>query len=313
MKPFAHRANGSVVPVALAATLVLLNAPAHADGKPNEFIIEVDHETQAYALKGSSAVAPGEQVTISIINTNRNCFTYNATQVPKGDQQVSTKGAGGARTPPVTIKTEHQRNISAYKIKISKLPDNPAACQSTYVELRELDLKVDVSTVGLDLQFSAGPVVDGLTDKKYFLQSGSGGQSVVTRDSNSRDRANARLAVFAHLVNTKAERDSQWTWVPISFGLGFDDKTRYMLGTSMKLGDQWFVTGGAVLGKTATLPVGVSEGMSTTNQNLLTTMGQKNSTSWFLSVTFNFLSGKAKTIFEGLGQPEPKPADQKPK
>jgi hypothetical protein len=259
--------------------------------------IEIDHQTGTQSLRGSNELARGDPVTIWVRNTDKQCFTYNATQ-------VAASGTKSLENPDTTVKivTTHQRGTSAYLVKIDKLPGD--ACKE--VDQRAGSWTIPVVTVGWDLAFSAGPVVDNLVDKKYFLQSGVGGQYTVSRDRGAEDKTNQRLAVFAHLVDTKALRDKDYTWIPLSFGIGFDDKARYMLGTSYKIGDQWFITAGVVTGKVSTLPTGVSEGMSTTNQNLLATQGQKTSTGVFISVSFTFLQDRSKSSFEGLF-PAPKP------
>lgn len=259
--------------------------------------INIDHRLGSVTLDGSTEIARGERVVINIYNSDRACFLYNASQAsPPAPQGTRVKSP-----PTVVMTTTHQRGTASYVIKIDKREGAGASCNG----YAPGPWTVNVVTVGWDLQFSAGLVVDGLTDRKYSLAPGPADNFLVKEDSNARDRTNQRAGLYAHLVNTKVLRSSESAWVPITVGLGFDDKARYMVGTSWKFGEQWFVTAGVVAGKIASLPAGVTEGMATTDQNILGTLGQKSSTSWFISASFNFLGDKAKSALEGIVTPKP--------
>lgn len=298
-----------VAPVRRLCVLPLLTM-AWANASALE--IQINHKTRAQSLSGLAEVARGETVTITVEETNNGCFSYNAKQLR--DPTSGNKAAGGGPLPvsPVVIKTTHQRAVTQYEVKIDKITTSAkdsAECKEIYKSHAEGTWQVPVTTVGWNAEFSGGLVVDGLTDRKYSLQPGTGGNFTVTRDRGSEDRTNQRLGLFVHLVDTRNARNKDITWVPVTVGIGFDDKARYMLGTGYKFGDQWFLTAGVVTGKRASLPVGVSEGMSTTNQNLLSTMGSRSSTSWFISFTFNFLGDTSRSSIQGLF-PAPKGEDQ---
>ena len=283
----------TLVLAAFAAVSMLLSL----DGRSAVALtITVDHKNGSQTVDRIAEVAPGDIVGIDIVNTAPLCFTYNAEQVVKGagaldrDRQIPLE--------TVHFETAHQRNIGSYKITAAKRAGAPKECES--LGFGDKTWTVVVNTLGWTIGASGGLVVDGLVDKKYFLRNGT----TIARDRNAEDRSNQRLGLYLHLVNTEWARHNNG-WVPLSVGIGQDDKTRYMLGTSYRFGEDWFVTAGAITGKSASLPVGLSEGDTVTNANALQTMGQRSTTSWFISVSFGFLGDKAMAGFKGVFEPKP--------
>jgi hypothetical protein len=291
---------------ALAATLILPLATAQAAS----VVIKLDHSTFAISIVGPTQLVPKDSIEIDVVNTDTSCFDYNDSASGAAPDRAFTASNS------VVMHLTHQKGVTSYKVSVKLDPKAVGTetadqakerCNKVVLALKEHDWTIPVSTLGWTIGFSGGLVVDGLTDRKYFLENASG-QYIVRRDRDAQDKTNQRLALLLHLYNTSWFRDSDWQLVPLTVGIGVDDHTRYLVGTGVGFGEQWFVTGGAVFGKRATLPIGLSEGQNVSNQNAVTTLGQRTSASWFLSVSFAFAGSKTKDTISGLfGTATPKP------
>jgi hypothetical protein len=279
--------------------------------------VTVNHSTGTVSVKGLLELLPGEQITFTVIETKKACFLYNDVPVTREAQRaVGTEALRASDV--VEWPDDHQRDVTKYRIEITSRPGADAeACKG----LEPLTKEISVVTLGWEVGLAGAFTVDGLRSPEYFLapQAGTDPQAyVVTRDRDAEDKYNNDLAIMIHLYNSASFRDSSIAWAPLTFGVGFGDTTRYMVGTSAKFGDAFFLTGGYLIGKVDRLPTGMDEGTVTTDPNAIKSGSQKTDGAWFVGFSYKFLStgseDRLKALF-GSGKeaaPQPKAANTEP-
>lgn len=286
---------------ALALGLVAHSSIAIAAGP---LAITYDHLSGSQSTSGIAELAPGEPVILRVINTDTRCFDYNGAPKP-------AEPAAADDFSQFEISLVQQRKSSGYTMAITKKKNAVAECEEIFKSLGDRQWSTDVDMLGWEVSFSGAFTVDGLSDRSYFLDEGASNGTpgfIVTRSPDAENDTNQRVAFLMHLYNSKWERSRSISWAPVTFGVSIDDKTRYLVGTSMKVGDKFYLTGGAVIGKVQGLPVGLSEGDFTTDQNALATPGTKSETSWFLAFSYSFLGTSSKDHFGSMfAKAAPKP------
>lgn len=277
--------------------------------------IEVDQVSGVQSSSGLLEFGVGKKVTFTVKNTAIECFDYNATSVVT----PTTGGVVPTALLALTSKswtTVHQRGVTAYKVTVTKKTTPDTRCGNPItvadIQLQDREWTVPVATLGWTVGVSAAFTIDKLTDPQFALQSatvnGTEGFNVI-EDRGARDDTTQGLAIFLHLSNTAWGSKYSVTWAPVSFGIGFNDNTRYYAGTSVQFGEQFFLTVGKVYGKVARLPNGVAIGDFTTNGNALATLGSRSDDAWYLGFSYQFLStgldSKLKGMFSGSGTATP--------
>ena len=275
--------------------------------------VTINHSTESLSVEGLLELNPNDKIEFKIVETIKACFLYNAdpvAQTPPATFQTHGRTALPA-TDVVTITTTHQRRVAKYKIEITPRPGADAeGCKA----LRPLTKEISVATLGWEVGVAGAFTVDGLRSPKYFLapQGTNPETYAVTRNRGAEDSTNTNLAIMIHVFNTSWNGWHSLEWAPISFGVGFSDTTRYMAGTSLKLGDVFFLTGGYLIGKVDRLPTGLQEGMITTDANAINSTNQKNDTSWFVGFSYQFGSTEATKRLKAIfGSDTDRPAEPK--
>ena len=287
--------NSTRIGCLLAAVAAWVACPL-ASAAPKPLVITYDHQSGAQSTSGIAEASPGETVILRVINTDTSCFDYNGAPKPP-------VVAGAMDTSQFEITLVQQRKSSGYTMDVTQKKNPPANCAAVFATLSPRSWSTDVDVLGWELSFSGAFTIDGLSDRAYFLEDGTSNEVpgfIVTRSEDAESETNQRLAFLIHLYNSRWERHRSVTWAPITFGMSIDDNTRYLVGTSLKIGDKLFVTAGGVIGKIKVLPTGLSEGDFTTDQNALGTLGTKSETSWFLALSYSFLGTNAKDQFSSL-------------
>jgi hypothetical protein len=269
--------------------------------------ITFDQEHGSYSYSGQPSAAAGDQIVLSVINTDTTCFDFN------GGPTVP-KNAAAADTSQFEIKVFHVASTTAYEMHAKKKPGlTDTDCGGSWHQIPERDWSAPVTTLGWSIAFAGGFTVDGLTDRAYTLvnttQNGTAGY-VVNRAKNAEDATRQSLALMIHLYNSKWEQTSSWSWVPVSFGISTGSSTTYLIGTGCRFSDKFYLTTGATLGKRKDLPSNLSVGGFTTNQNALGTLADRSTVSWFVGFSYGFLGSDVQskiTSMFGSGD-APKPA-----
>jgi hypothetical protein len=278
-----------------------------------------DHASNSQTADDLLEFSPGDKVTFTVNNTIEKCFDYNGSAVIKDFTQPPRGSLVELMPAPVTWKTTHQRNTTAYKVTVTKKKDAGDDCRNPKagdVPLMDRTWEVAVSTIGWTVGVSAAFTLDELTDPQYALEpateNGVDGFTI-EEDRAARDDTNQGLAMFIHLSNSGWGRDWPVVWAPITFGVGFEDNSQYYLGTSAQFGDTFFLTLGRVFGDRARLPNGLAVGDFTTDANAISTLGTRSDDAWFLGFSYQFLSSgienKLKKVVTG-GAAAPSPADE---
>lgn len=296
-------------------------------------IVTIDHRTNVQNPEGLIQVAQGQQLTIKVLNTFPECFDYNFEPVlaptTQAQRSARVKAAQPLKAEDVTFNINHDRQFGSYKITItakdlSKDPSLKDQCDAlpqkaqTYV--------VTITTYGWSVGFAGAFTADRLTDPVFSLRpgkqvTGEGANQMTTdgffveKNKSAEDSARLGAAAMVHLFHSDPERFS-WkrfsvNWAPLSFGLGVDNgsQAHYFLGTSVKFGDQAFLTAGYVFGPRKRLPDGVHD--FTTDQNALSSLPTKNSSAFFVGISYTFISVTRDTFQNAFKQNAPAP-EKKP-
>lgn len=273
---------------------------------PGNVDVEIDHLSGLMSPAGVLRREPGQRVWIAIRNTNVSCYSFDVVTIP-------LQPPVGNRPAASTDMTETKYLAYDYdgvptKIVISaKLVDS--ACQPDRSHVaggRFPPWEVVVNTYGWDLDFSGGFTVDSLTDPVYGLVAGSKQIDpepapktpgfFVQRFRDQEDRYKLGAAAMAHVFHSDPNVFGirGINWVPVSFGLGVNQgsQVRYSLGTGVRFGRQFFLTGGVVWGSIKALPPGLSADSETertaftTNPAALATLPARTDRGAFLAIAY---------------------------
>ncbi len=282
--------------------------------------VDIDHRTGIQDPEGSIQLEQGEELTINIIHTFQECFKYNFEAVPVTPPKSAIQGD----TPPpplqektVTFHVNHDRSFGSYKITITKKDDltGTLKTQCDAVSPQKPDTyTVTVGTYGWTLGFAGAFTADKLTDPVFSLhpgtQQGADGQPTkgyfVEKNKGAEDSFRLGSAAMIHLYHSNPNRlkflgirHYDIYWAPLSFGLGINggSQAHYFLGTSVKFGDQAFLTVGGVFGPRKRLPDGITN--FTTDQNALSSLPTKNGSALFVGISYTFIS-VSKDTFQSL-------------
>jgi hypothetical protein len=287
-------------------------------------MVTIDHKTSVQNPVGLIQASAGQQFIIRVLNTVPECFDYNFEGVlpPKTQATMNARQAPQPLTEQnVDFNVTHDPQFGSYKITItakdlpkgSTLKDQCDALlqkPQTYI----ITITTYAWTAGMAGAFTA----DKLTDPVFSLRAGTqNGQNgyFVEKDTGAEDSYRLGAAAMIHLYHSDPNRFSLSklgvNWAPLSFGLGVDNDSQvhYFLGTSLKFGDQAFLTAGCVFGPRKRLPNGVHG--FTTDQNALSSLPTKTSSAFFVGISYTFISISTDTFQNVFKQKTPTP-EKKP-
>jgi hypothetical protein len=306
-------------------TAFLLAVSGQAYG---QVVVTIDHKTGVQNPEGLIQVAGGQLFVIRLLNTVPECFDYNFEGVLPPKAQASAT----ERTVPQPLKEQnvdfninHDPQFGSYKITITakKLPaESQLKKQCTDLPQQGTTYTVSITTYGWTIGMAGAFTADKLTDSAFSLRAGknTAGESgyFVERDKNAEDSVRLGAAAMIHLYHSDPNRFNSLglskiglNWAPLSFGLGIENgsQAHYFLGTSLKFGDQAFLTAGCVFGPRKRLPNGVHD--FTTDQNALSTLPTKNGSAFFVGISYTFIS-VSKDIFQNAFKQKTPEPEKKP-
>jgi hypothetical protein len=264
----------------------------------------------------------GQAVSFRIMNTSRECYTFNFAEVAKtqaqGDVDVALP-----HNDTVDFQTIHVDTTSAYEIMATRKADSTEA-QCPFARTWH----IAVVPSGWELGFAGAYTVDKLTDPAFALRAGTGANAglneVVVEDKQ--DSWEQGAAAMVHLYHSDAFGLGKGvSWAPLSFGLGLasTENANYYLGTGLKFGKQAFLTAGIAVGSRDDLGQGIEEGDFIAQPNL--PLESRTDSAFFVGISFSFLNANisqrleapfnveapkpeksAKTDTDSGGQPGPK-------
>jgi hypothetical protein len=259
-------------------------------------------------------------IHIQIRDTETDCYAFNYSVI---EEEIEAGGEPSASyTDVVDFYIPFWGDPLQIKIEAQKLDDaDDKACRRGGERGDGSSLpawQIRILPEGWDISFSGAFTADGLTDPVYGLVPGSfqidpapGAPKTrgnfVTRFPDLEDRERLGAAAMAHVIHTDPKRFTRWdiSLVPVSFGFGVGEasQARYFLGSGIRFGQKFFLTGGVVAGSEKRLPAGVStdpedRSSFTTDVNLLNNLPSRTSGSWFVGVSYTF-AGVGPSAFMG--------------
>ena len=253
----------------------------HSSGKNASFVI---------ALKA------GEEFTLKINKTAKECFDYNVEKVELAEQQYETERYVGEQPDPITtehaIKVTHDGNFGGYVFNITKVDGpRPDACSAgSHAKLVNTVVIVAVSNPGADVDFGGGFTISELTSPVFGARDDGTGQDVIFRDEDAEDSTNLGVAAFIHV------RGKNWGkgYPSLSFGLGVSDssETTYYAGPFWRIGKQAYIGGGVAFGSVERLPAAVRAGDPITDPGILGNLGSRTDTAAFIGFSYTFLGNE---------------------
>jgi len=289
-------------------------------------IVTIDHKTGVQNPVGLIQVAAGQEFVIRILNTVPECFDYNFEGVlpPKAMAERAAKAALPKPEPlqeqNVDFNVTHDPQFGSYKITITAkdLPkDSKLKEQCEALQQKQNTFIVTVTTYAWTVGLAGAFTADKLTDPVFSLRAGKQGDQdgyFVERNKSAEDSFRLGAAAMIHLYHSDPNRFNGLglskiglNWAPLSFGLGIDNgsQVHYFLGTSLKFGDQAFLTAGWVFGPRKRLPDGVHD--FTTDQNALSSLPTKTSSAFFVGISYTFISVSKDTFQNAFKQKTPEP------
>lgn len=264
-------------------------ASVEESGKVDYYI---DHRLQGSGDLPSIAVEHGEIIRFEIRDTDPDCYFYNAQQIMHPDLGAAEAAA------PVVLEIVHDESVAAYAITVSKRPNSEERCSETR------SWKVPVMATW-NLAGAAGPGLHDLIDPTFYLEPGertkADGQKeqgyYVRRNRDVEDSNRFTGAAFAHLFRASRGWNGV-SWAPLSVGLSVaSGDESYLLGTTLRFGRKFYLTGGKIFGTVDRLPDDLSLNGFTTDHSL-GTLPTRRTDGWFLGFTYGFLESGISDLFK---------------
>ena len=315
------RSNGSswAFRVCLVSSL-LLGSSWYAEARQGSDGVTVilNHARGFANPSGTIELRKNQHLHVRIEETNADCFTYNAARATPAP---GIKAMDASHPDTVLFDIIHDGKTPAYKISVVKRTGaDPAKCT-----LDNREWQIDVTTLEWSIAFAGGFTFDKLTNPVFELEkarrtTGDGDATVegfrVERSRDAQDSYKLGLAAMMHLYHSDdsvlrvgKENRVHLNWVPLSFGLGVSDQSsvRYFVGTSVRAGDKFFLTGGRVFGSVDRLPNGVQEHHFTTDSAALSTLGSRTDRAWFFALSYSILGVDVSPFKKGFEPKSPAP------
>jgi hypothetical protein len=255
------------------------------------------------------SVAHGDKIVFHITDTDDSCFQFNT----KAFDEPRDKGQEAARQkltqvdlPPVT----HDEATTRYEITVSKTP----TCKDAD-GLQEVVWKIPVRELW-NLSYAGGVARHDLVDPRFFLKAGTKDSDAnpitpevagftVSRNSSADDDFKMEGAALSHLYLSSSIRGV--SWAPLSFGVSIDNaRPSYLVGTSLRFGSKAFLTVGRIFGTRQRLPTALAIGDFITDANALADLPTRAAESWFVGISYSFLSNGVADLFRSrVGVPSP--------
>lgn len=264
-------------------------------------VVTLDFESGSINPYSVIGLVQGQKLHVRIEGLKDDVAYNISIEGVKADRPESESGANNDRRGDSNGKKEyiieHDKRYASYTVVVSE----GGGAARTWV--------LPVETLRWQLAFSSAFVANTLTDPVYYLEPGVNSATpgadkngyFVKENSDAQDNVKLGLAALVHLYHTKKFGNDTIKWAPITFGLGFGEgtKMRYYVGTSLKMGDDFFVTAGVVAGQVNRLPaqLKLENGMNFTREsNILQNLHTKTKVGAFISLSYSFGAGRAKQI-----------------
>lgn len=268
--------------------------------------------TISHRLTGAGKVpaisaSHGDRIVFRIVDTDDQCFRYNAETVttPRAEAGLRTRG-----NPVVELPVTHDESTTAYKIRVTKR----AGCTDTD-GLEEVEWEIPVRELW-NLAFAGGVARHDLIDPRVFLNPGTKDTDsnsttpevpgfFVSRNSDADDDFKVEGAAVSHLYLSSSLIRGV-SVAPLTFGISIDDdRPSYLLGSSLRFGSRAFLTVGRIFGTRQRLPTALHQGDFTTDANALADLPTRAAESWFVGVSYSFLSSGVADLFRSrIGVPQ---------
>jgi hypothetical protein len=268
----------------------------------------ISHRHTGAGESPAISVAHGDKIVFHITDTDDSCFQYNtrAFDEPRPGQEAARQKLTQVDLPPVT----HDEATTRYEITVSKIP----SCSDTD-GLQEVVWKIPVRELW-NLSFAGGVARHDLVDPRFFLKAGTKDTDAnsstpevagfyVSRNSDADDDFKMEGAALSHLYLSSSIRGV--SWAPLSFGISIaDTRPSYLAGTSLRFGSRAFLTVGRIFGTRQRLPTALAVGDFVTDANALADLPTRAAESWFVGISYSFLSNGVADLFRSrIGVPSP--------
>ena len=296
-----------------ALSLVLSGCSSTRTFSPKTVEHTLSHRNTGSGKVPAISASHGDTVLFHVIDTNDACFTYNAEEDTTPRAEANRRGKTAVDLLPI----KHDEATTSYRIRVRKR----AGCTDAD-GLDEVEWEVPVRELW-NLAFAGGAGRHDLVDPRYFLKEESRDVDnnpqtpavagfVVTRNPDADDDFKVEGTALSHLyLSSTLVRGV--SVAPLSFGISIDrDRPSYLLGSSFRFGSRAFLTIGRIFGTRQRLPTALAEGDFTDDANALADLPTRAAESWFVGVSFSFLSSGVADLFRSrVGVPQgPKPAPQ---
>lgn len=260
-----------------------------------DIVIEINHSTGGVVYSDVLEAAKGDKISFVVIETKKSCYSYNLKQfeLPQARMLLDDQEEN---PDTVTFSQPHDGRTTDYRISIQKRDPSDTDCNNPNFER---DFRFE--TIGWNLSFSGAVTLDELVNPVFFLEPGSQADGMtgqtdgffVRRNMGAEDERSVGFAVMAHLFHSNRLMDRfgfDLKWAPLTFGFGTAENSdsQLYLGTSLKFGERLYLTGGKVWGSVDRLPSNLEIGAFTEDANVLSSLGSRNKSEYFLGFSYQF-------------------------
>lgn len=267
--------------------------------------------TTGWTSNSRIRAAQGQSIQFRIINTSRNCYSFNLVEVEKKAPAPQGLTTALPHNDTVDFRTIHVDTTSAYEVTTTRVSGKTVE-QCPYAR----SWRIAVEPAGWELGFAGAYTFDKLTDPAFALRAGTGANAglneVVVEDKQ--DEWDQGAAAMVHLFHSGGfELGKGVSWAPLSFGLGIgtSESAKYFLGTGLKFGKQAFLTAGVAVGDRDELGQGVEEGDFIAQPNL--PLQSRTDSAFFAGVSFSFVNANISQRLEApfqVATPKPETSEK---
>jgi hypothetical protein len=285
-----------------------------ASGDP--VVYSISHRNTPGGTLPGINVSSGQTIDFHILNTNWNCFTYNAKEL----KDVDLNKANLVQDVDDTVfdlSVVHDEETAAYEIDVVRIPDAEIGDAEQITQCQALKLPDRTWTIPVRTYWrfamSGAITGDSLTAPNYFLDPATipdpkdSTKTVngfyVRKNGAGQDRLRFGMAAMAHLFHPSSGKFGV-SWAPISFGVGLQDsQVQYFLGTTLRFGTRAFITGGVTAGPRDRLPNNLTVGKFTTDSSALDSLPKRTTQGVFISIGLSFLEANAGKLTGLIAKP----------
>jgi hypothetical protein len=259
--------------------------------------VQVSHANTAAGALSAVSLRHNSMFEVLIYDTDTNCYDYAINGViPAPAATAVVQSIMFSGPPPDTtrilLKTKHMERVQSYTVRATKKANAAQTCT-----LQDKTWTIPVAAFW-NMSVSGAFLLDGLTDRVFFLEAGKGrlpGDSAdrdgfyVRENTSGRDDFHKGFAVMTQLYYDSARAVD---WVPLSIGFtSVNNDTVFLISPAagLRLGSRVYLSAGLAFGQRNRLPNGLVVDEFITEATALNTIPRESKAAWYFAASLSFV------------------------